>query len=150
MAPEIIFKQKLTNVFVRVREHLLSQKKRSVGAFVEMKRSKPNEQLPIHCRLRGDNESMCAIGCLLEDKNYSGKLEAVSLKHHEHFYHHSRQGVLWDALYKSGIDCYHDMKSLLAELQSIHDTISPDMWEQELNKLKIQFKIEDYKIWYDD
>lgn len=102
-------------IFEKVKNHLLTQKVRS---------STPN----CSCAYRGENGTMCAVGCLIDDEHYSESLERKAV--HD-------EGVL-KALAKSGIIVNQiGTITLLSSLQYIHDNLNPDQWETALQNLDV-------------
>ena len=97
-------------VFNRVKNHLLTQNKRSVRA------SRTNNG---RCVYRGDDGCMCAIGCLIDDKHYSPKLEGET----------TVCTPVMNALRNSGVAIDSDeMINMLGALQLLHDIIMPEHW----------------------
>lgn len=95
-------------IFNKVRDHLLSQNKRSA----------------IYGRnlYRGPDGLMCAIGCLIDDEHYSARVEGKT-----------PDGVAaFEALFKSGISEEIIHSGLLHELQALHDLEPVEEWSYRL------------------
>ncbi len=59
----------------RIRDHLTQQKARAVA-----KRSDWTEEKPtFYCRYRGDNGTMCAVGCLIPNELYRESMEGYPI-----------------------------------------------------------------------
>lgn len=89
--------------FDHVVKHLLTQGEPSVSGPV--------------CLYRHEN-LMCAVGCLIDDKNYEGSLEGKK----------ANQGSVLRAVRRSGWSTKLDLLSL----QFIHDNCEPSTWRSEL------------------
>lgn len=107
-------------VFEKVKAHLLTQGKRSMGP-------RNDETNTIRCAYRGDNGAMCAIGCLIPDELYSPTLEG----------HDSSHCDIRTVLAKAGFESID--KSMLSVLQRMHDGYSPDMWTIELDRIEARY-----------
>lgn len=66
---------------------------------------------------------MCAVGCLISDKAYDPKIEGHSVYY---------LGVQ-ERLAKSGVPTYN--RTLLTNLQGIHDHRPTDLWKADLRNL---------------
>ena len=114
----------MLEVFNKVEEHLLSQGERSVK-FLDM------------CAYRGAGGLRCAVGCLIKDEFYHEGLEGLGMwpdkKEDDH------QMLLEEALIKSGIDLNSTMTHMLGDLQSLHDTVKPEVWKQRLQNLRVKY-----------
>lgn len=97
-------------VFDKVVKHLLTQKRRSKN-----KRG--------CCTYRSEGGGMCAVGCLISDKAYDPKIEGSIV----------RETIVLDALAESGVPTYN--RTLLTDLQDIHDRIAVDLWKVHLKEL---------------
>ena len=75
------------------------------------------------CSYRGQLDTKCAIGCLIDDKYYSTNLEGFRVN----------GGTVSRAVAKS-LGFYPDMY-LLSELQMIHDLFKVEEWRRELQQL---------------
>lgn len=96
-------------VFDKVVKHLLTQNRRSKG-----KRG---------CAYRGKGGDMCAVGCLISDKAYDPEIEG--------FVVHATEVLA--KLAESGVPTYN--RTLLTDLQDIHDRIAVDLWKVHLKEL---------------
>jgi hypothetical protein len=105
-------------LFSRVRAHLLTQRKRSVG-YIESKEV---------CMYRGTNGTKCAIGVLIPDDEYRVTMEGHTLA--------ASQRVQ----YAAGIA--KDQMNLASRLQQIHDNSFVDKWETELQNAAEDFALE--------
>ena len=102
---------RLQKLFDRVARHLLTQGVRSARAVGG-------------CLYRGPDGTMCAIGCLIDNKQYSTTLENHPL---------TRVNAVRKAVEKSlGWALTTDEVDLLKALQVIHDDAPEDSWEDEL------------------
>lgn len=100
-------------IFEKVKNHLLTQKLKSVDADGA-------------CVYRGENGMMCAVGCLIKDEFYSSHIEGVSVTASKvHF-----------ALTQSIGDIEGITDNMLSCLQRIHDDKQPEDWEAYLNTFK--------------
>ena len=104
-------------VFNKVSEHLLTQNEKSLG----------EDEV---CAYRNHTGLECAVGCLIDDEFYSEDLEYWNL---------DRNGIVSDALEKSGVDMTREILDLLQRLQKLHDHTEPETWKEELEKVKIDF-----------
>lgn len=111
-------------VFNKVEEHLLSQGERSMK-YLDV------------CVYRGENGMSCAIGCLIKDEFYHEGLEGIGMWAGEKI--NERQIMLEEALVNSGIDLNYAMTRMLKDLQSLHDTENPEVWEQTLQQLRVAY-----------
>ncbi|MGF6879780.1 hypothetical protein [Paraburkholderia sp. MM5477-R1] len=99
-------------IYERVSAHLLNQ-----GAVSEDENGS--------CRLRGDNDRVCAVGSLVSDEFYHPDIEGIGIS----YYRHARDGKLLQALYASNVNAYDPgIVDLLCELEEIHDGASVDQW----------------------
>lgn len=92
-------------VFDQVTTHLLQQNSRSIGEKAT-------------CMYRGDENKVCAAGCLIADDEY---IEGFEYQR-------------WQELYNDGWVPENHME-LINELQLVHDSIPTDIWETTLRKL---------------
>jgi len=95
-----------------VREKLLAQNVRSVSDDDDM------------CMYRGPKGRKCAIGHLISDDEYDEKMESSSVN----WYHFRR------------FEISPDRRALLAQLQDIHDTHSPENWAEYFAELEAHYK----------
>lgn len=85
-------------IFEKVCRHLATQNARSVGDSGD-------------CAYRGENGTMCAVGCLISDECYNESLEGYTV---------CRSDVN-EALYRSGVELDEDIYRTLEALQELHD-----------------------------
>ena len=70
--------QHLAELSEKIRDHLTTQKARAVADVP----SAPGESdIVSRCRYRGDNGTMCAVGCLIPDERYNPEIEGYSAGH---------------------------------------------------------------------
>ena len=116
----------MLEVFNKVEAHLLAQGVRSI------RKSKM-----YMCAYRGEGGLRCAVGCLIKDEFYHEDLEGRAMlpdkKEDDH------QMLLEEALIKSGIDLNSTMTHMLGDLQSLHDTVKPEVWKQRLQNLRVKY-----------
>lgn len=92
-------------VFDQVKNHLLTQNRKSYGGFGS-------------CVYRGENGTKCAAGCLISDEEYRKEFENQT----------------WYTLCMEGrVPIQH--QSLISDLQDIHDHFITREWPSELKKL---------------
>lgn len=109
-------------IFDKVASHLLKQNEQSIM----------NDDSST-CAYRGKNNSMCAIGCLIDDKYYDESLEGKSVAFYKVF----------NALKLSGIEIESRFDTLfLSQLQNIHDSFLPIRWKNELFYLANTYELE--------
>jgi hypothetical protein len=103
-------------IFDKVAAHLLAQKQKSTDAFGM-------------CSYRGDDELMCAAGCLIPDEEYSYKLE----------------GKTWINLVCS---CHASGTNeiLVSALQNLHDDYDASSWLEQLYWLAIRHGLSTEKL----
>ena len=116
----------MLEVFNKVEAHLLAQGVRSI------RKSKM-----YMCAYRGAGGLRCAVGCLIKDEAYHKGLEGIAMLADEK--EEDRQMLLEEALIKSGIDLNSTMTHMLSDLQSLHDTVRPEVWKQRLQKLRVKY-----------
>lgn len=82
------------------------------------------------CAYRGENGTMCAIGCIISDEHYTIKLEGTSVVDHE---------GAWKAVKRSNpaienLDLHdrHNVHVMLSNLQNIHDLQPIEDWRKHL------------------
>lgn len=129
--------QKTWDAFQKVKNHLLTQKEKSVKRF--------RYSDPI-CQYRGDTGTSCAIGCLIPNEIYTEDMEVYNS-------------------FRSLFECYPILKPYLKPLkikinyyreplyykreplflgtilQEIHDKEKVENWEELLSKLEKRLKI---------
>ena len=117
----------MLEVFNKVEAHLLAQGVRSIRKSL----------IQDMCAYRGAGGLRCAVGCLIKDEAYHKGLEAIAMWADEK--EEDRQMLLEEALIKSGIDLNSTMTHMLSDLQSLHDTVRPEVWKQRLQKLRVKY-----------
>ena len=113
----------MLEVFNKVEAHLLAQGEKSMSYT----------GLSDVCSYRGEGGVQCAVGCLIKDEFYHKDLEGLSISPVK------RGGSVDKALLDSGIDLSPEMAHMLNDLQYLHDTNDPEIWEQRLQKLRIKY-----------
>lgn len=117
----------MLEVFNKVEAHLLAQGVKSIRKSLKQDM----------CAYRGAGGLRCAVGCLIKDEFYHEDLEGRAMlpdkKEDDH------QMLLEEALIKSGIDLNSTMTHMLGDLQSLHDTVKPEVWKQRLQNLRVKY-----------
>jgi len=85
------------------------------------------------CGYRGQDGTMCAVGCLIEDEHYSSSLEDQSV---------NTSTAVHGALEASGVDISQPTINMLARLQQTHDLLSPKDWPKELSVVAEEFNLQ--------
>ncbi len=104
------------NIFLIVKNHLLTQKKKSLGPFS-------------YCMYRNADGFSCAVGALINDECYSSTLENNSVS----------SNFVKDALQDSGVVFGEGTEYLLAKLQVIHDDEAVENWAKVLDDFEKGF-----------
>lgn len=99
-------------VFDQVAAHLLKQNARSTAEGGLM------------CQYRGDNNLMCAAGCLIADDEYKPFMDMGI----------SNGGGAWITMVRKGVvpEAHCD---LIMDLQKLHDNSHPELFKGELRRL---------------
>ncbi len=125
-------KRELKKVFNKVKRHLLKQGKKSKRGGT--------------CQYRGPGGTMCAIGCLIKDSAYSKEMEGATINAAAVLNNGWVQHHLWidnskiaEALNKSKIPAFHEMLTLLNDLQEVHDSNDARLWAKKLEEVKEEF-----------
>lgn len=105
-------------VFDKVAKHLLTQNKRAMKDF-------RGEYPEDRCAYRGDNGSMCAVGCLISDDLYDFSMEGRNVGEVMRMLH----GVRELSSVSPALGVFHAM---LSALQNAHDNYEPSEWPMEL------------------
>lgn len=120
----------MLEIFNKVEAHLLAQGKESISGYLG---------LSDVCAYRGKGGLKCAIGCLIKDEFYHKDLEGLGMWG-DKLHMRASQKPLEEALAASGITILNDKQAhMLHDLQSLHDTIKPEHWKNELEKLRIEY-----------
>lgn len=114
-------------IFDRVCSHLLAQNQRA--------------ECDVGCAYRV-NGLKCAVGCLITDEAYNPNMEgagvwrlgAVGFEWRE--MEGEKSDLLARALNESGIPATLEIRNLLIELQSLHDTMPVAQWPERLADLR--------------
>lgn len=91
--------------FDKIVKHLRQQKCHSLGASKEK-----------YCKLRGKDNTKCAIGCLIPDDLYTSKMEIVSL--------YTLRDMLKDYLPEN--------VHFLLKMRELHDNYKVEEWEENI------------------
>ena len=104
-----------------VTKHLLTQNKKALGMGTNGR---------VICKYRGDDNTMCAAGCLISNEKYQLDFEG--------------KGVIESEIAEIMIESGHSIK-LVAGLQEIHDSINVEYWPEKLKLLadihNLQYKM---------
>ena len=103
--------QQLVELSEKIRDHLTKQKARAVQEVPVV--TELGTTFETRCRYRGDNGTMCAVGCLIPDERYDISLEGFSAGHH------SILGAVFGDDVTS--DDEHKAERLFATWQHYHD-----------------------------
>ena len=108
-------------LFLKCKEHLLKQNCRAI--YLNKNGSK-------ECACRGENQTACAIGCLIKDQHYSTGLEGKLAEHPE----------VLEAIAKSQEIPPEEINAeMLIQLQSVHDDLDVGLWPEELQRLEGEY-----------
>ncbi len=112
-------------IFEKVVNHLLNQKVRSVSRF--------NGTSGGSCAYRGQNNTSCAIGCLLTDEEYDPKMEFRTVQQLKEY-----------SLLPTR---YHDLPiGFLQSLQSLHDRNNQYSLQNDQFMQDITWLCQDYSL----
>lgn len=106
--------QQLVELSEKVRDHLTKQKARAVADIPQEENTKFPGKVISRCRYRGDNGTMCAVGCLIPDERYTPSLEGFSAGHE----------AIMSAIFGGGVPDEYDaykVERLLCNWQHYHD-----------------------------
>jgi hypothetical protein len=101
-------------VFTKVKNHLLTQRQKSIRDSAQNSR----------CVYRGPSGLMCAIGCLIPDSKYTKEMDHHEMDVHILMKHFS--GIFDDVFDIEDRDIIH----MLYSLQSTHDKFPVCDWEK--------------------
>ena len=128
-------------IFTKVVTHLRKQGDKAMG------RDPLDPEMPAGCMYRGENGTMCAVGCLIRDEVYTSDIEGYGVCNigggylgEDHEAGRAYQ-TLANALYESGVDVYED-RSLLEALQKLHDREQTSDWELGFKAIAEVFELE--------
>jgi hypothetical protein len=113
-------------IFDKVARHLLKQNAKS--RVVE---TGPDSDETVHCKYRGPDGLMCAVGCLIPDDLYDPKMEG------------RRAHAILGSLFFDRTGISREDMGLLEALQSIHDNTSVRDWPGHLRNLAESERIDD-------
>ena len=100
-------------VFNQVKEHLLTQNKKSLN---------PKTEICLYRYNIGLSCLSCAGGCLIADNEYNVRMDKKGKK----------MGTDWDSLIKRGLVPTTSHNQLISSLQRVHDAYKPEEWESKL------------------
>lgn len=109
-------------VFDKVATHLLRQGRKSQNVG--------RGQCKSFCAYRGDDGTTCAVGCLIPDDRYNPALEGLAAQ---------RFAVL-DTI-RDTVDLNETTKTLLTELQDLHDNSPVETWHLGLERLANRYNL---------
>jgi len=115
-------------IFDKVVKHLLTQKKPAMSSGGA-------------CAYRGQDNTSCAVGCLIPDDKYSMVIEGVGVLNINVSLNQGHK-VLKSILRSEGVDTKDDVTlELLSDLQYLHDGFPYNTWKRELTTLASRFKL---------
>lgn len=109
-------------IFSKVKKHLLAQGKKSLTGTV--------------CGYRGEDNTQCAIGCLIPDNEYDVEMEGNSARRLLLRYEKLEKLILPSDLNKE------DGRIFLTQLQEIHDSYCISTWKHALKCFANEKKLE--------
>ena len=83
------------------------------------------------CQYRSSDGKMCAIGCLIDDKNYNGGLEGHGLTY-----------ITLSVTRSIGFTLSAKQFKMLGNFQEIHDRYDVEDWETEIEQLAKEFNLQ--------
>ena len=111
----------LREVFKQVQQHLLTQGMQSKGE---------DASGIVRCMYRGPEELKCAVGCLIADEDYRPSMEGEYIYPCHEFQNIDELGPELE------INSEAQYLYMLSRLQAVHDTVAPDQWQTELERLE--------------
>ena len=118
------------SVFNRVKNHLLTQNRKSVYVT-----SDGTEV----CCYRSPDGLMCAIGCLINEEHYTRNLEGYNILHYPVVQALRASGIYFGPPYLTNYAASsRSIARLLQQLQSIHDSKPVETWPEALERLEIE------------
>ena len=112
------------DIFNKVSEHLLDQNHRSLSVA------------DLRCLYRSPTGLKCAVGCLIKDEFYTPRLEGLGV---EAVIGQDSIPPVVAALQESGVPVTETVLRLLADLQGLHDYVTPAGWPEGLAQIKNNF-----------
>jgi len=120
-------------IFVAVKQHLLTQNKKSFLSKDQVLKIKQKYQVngstyaegEVSCAYRGEDNCKCAVGILIPDELYSEIMEGEIPYSLNKFFSDEK----FSEMFKTHSD-------LLFELQGIHDNYEPKDWKKKLEELE--------------
>ena len=114
----------MQDIFDKVATHLLTQNQQSYRMLTPTKR---------RYSYRGEDDRMCAIGCLLNQEHYSSEFEGMAVTH---------RGVVYYALCQSiGRELSYPEATMMRDLQRAHDLSPVQYWPMHLKSIAYRFRL---------
>lgn len=110
-------------IFTKSASHLLKQNKSSMGT-------------DYNCMYLSPTGEMCAVGCLINPTAYNKTIESVAVDFEAS---DAKSKRLRTILTQSGIPNNAKTYGLLRRLQTCHDVMEPENWEEQLIKIHSKF-----------
>lgn len=110
------------DVFNTIQAHLLKQNARSMGEYDSAEFT--GEDNP--CMYRNEDGLSCAVGCLITDDNYDKTIEGMGMT----------PSVLTAIESSLDIEVDQPLRTMLTELQHLHDSVDVGLWKNELIDLE--------------
>ena len=130
MKTQLLFQEHLAlgiqHVFDHVSKHLLTQMKRSETYL-------PNGSGLTQCLYRGPDNTSCAVGCLIANREYKVQYENKSI---DWLQQQNKEFVINDGI----------ILNLLGQLQCLHDSLEVENWKESLKNLSTEFNL----VWNQD
>jgi hypothetical protein len=119
----------IQEIFDTVTTHLLTQRAKSAVPNTDGEKYGESK---LTCLYRHPDGLTCAVGCLIKDEFYETRLEGLRA---------TSDDVL-RSLTDSGVDTEsYGVRSLLRELQGVHDNEPVEDWDLKLSKIQSEFKL---------
>lgn len=106
-------------ILERVRNHLLTQNKKSV-----------EHNDPLECRYRTKDGLSCAVGCLIKNEFYSPSLEGKGI---------GNFAVVLTVECSLETKLTEEQLNILWKLQRLHDSADVECWKSELDEIEKEF-----------
>jgi hypothetical protein len=111
----------LEKIFLRVRQHLLTQGEAAMESF--------------SCLYRTSDGRSCAVGCLISREAYDEEIEGNDVAVLRTCYPPVAKSIGF-----TGDEEFDDaLEELLRRLQNLHDTGDPDKWKDDLDAVARQY-----------